>query len=605
MDEIERLRRAIATLWRELPALFGPDWLSLEGVLRTYLLQLMVATSTAERRQLYDQIRFLFFDHIAADERLRRLLARDQATEELATRAAQTAAEETAITAPPPVNQTVTRYSDVLAPTQVPIAQRFAIIVGLTDSPAAGDDNAQAMTVQVGQSIQVVLTTAEPAATLEVLGERRKHLVVQAEQASEPAVFYLVAHQPGSYVIQIDYWYGGQIVATYQRTVAATPHPVPNTTVSSPALALRIGSGHAPYPDVIIRITTGNNQLRYDLHFADTHFVSLEGPPLRIDPEQYRAELMTEIEGLRNDAHKYEGYVLRELTKIGQRLYRDLFPVELRREYRRFRQTVRTLQIISDEPWIPWELLKPYDSEDPAQVVDDDFLCLQYEFARWFTPALPPAPAIAVQNLAAITPHDCDLPSAHAEHDMVRGFAVVYGMADHTPATATLPIIEQLLGGETPIHLWHFACHGHFRPDAPNRSALQLAENAELRPDDLVGPVETRLRTDRPLVFLNACRVGALGLSLTGLGGWAKVLIHNCGVGALIAPLWEVNDRLAHDFSTAFYQALVLPNTTLAQAVQHARQVVKAQSPHDPVWLAYSVYAHPNAQVALGNGVTP
>jgi hypothetical protein len=22
------------------------------------------------------------------------------------------------------------------------------------------------------------------------------------------------------------------------------------------------------------------------------------------------------------------------------------------------------------------------------------------------------------------------------------------------------------------IHLWHFACHGHFRPDAPNRSAF-------------------------------------------------------------------------------------------------------------------------------------
>jgi hypothetical protein len=530
------------------------------------------------------------------------VIATEQA---LATRSAHTTTAEAAPPLPPAVEQTVTRYADVLAPTQVRIAQRFAIIVGLTTSPAPGDDGAQAMTVQVGQPVQVVLSTAEPTDVLEVLGDRIKPLTVQADKASEPAVFYLLAHQPGSYIVQIDYWYGGQIVATYQRTVAATPDPVPDTAVRSPALALPISPLHAAHPDLIIRVTTRNGQLRYDLHFADMHFISFEGPPLRSDPEQFRTGLMIQIESLRGDAHQYEGYILRELTKIGQNLYRDLFPVELRREYRRFRQAVRTLQIISDEPWIPWELIKPFDGEDPANLVDDDFLCLHYEFARWFTPASPPAQAIAVQNLAAITPDDCDLPNAHAEHDMVRGFAVVYGMADHTPATATLPVVEQLLGGATPIHLWHFACHGHFRPDAPNRSALQLAGNAELRPDDLVGPVEIRLRADRPLVFLNACRVGALGLSLTGLGGWARVLIHNCGVGALIAPLWEVNDRLAHDFSTAFYQALCLPNTTLAQAAQYARQIVKAQAPHDPAWLAYSVYAHPNAQVTLGNGVTP
>jgi 1,2-phenylacetyl-CoA epoxidase catalytic subunit len=40
-DENERLRSAIATLWPELPGLFGPDWHRLEGVLRAYLLQLM------------------------------------------------------------------------------------------------------------------------------------------------------------------------------------------------------------------------------------------------------------------------------------------------------------------------------------------------------------------------------------------------------------------------------------------------------------------------------------------------------------------------------------------------------------------------------------
>ena len=111
---------------------------------------------------------------------------------------------------------------------------------------------------------------------------------------------------------------------------------------------------------------------------------------------------------------------MRQLTRIGQRLYRDLFPVELRREYRRFRKEVHTLQIISDEPWIPWELIKPYDSEDRQDRVDDDFLCLQYEFTRWFTPARPPAQAIAIAGSTCITPMDCNLPSALLEQQMVR-----------------------------------------------------------------------------------------------------------------------------------------------------------------------------------------
>ncbi|MCB1745495.1 MAG: CHAT domain-containing protein, partial [Gammaproteobacteria bacterium] len=281
---------------------------------------------------------------------------------------------------------------------------------------------------------------------------------------------------------------------------------------------------------------------------------------------------------------------------------RDLFPIELRREYRRFRRVVRTMQIVSDEPWIPWELVKPYDGEDPSDPVDDDFFCVQYLFARWFTPAAPPAQQIVIRNLAAITPADCDLASAHTEQAMVRGLAARYALNDRTPAAATRRAVEALLGGAEPVELWHFAGHGSFRSDAPNRSALQLENNAALRPDDLVGPVETRLRSDRPLFVLNACRVGSVGLSLTGLGGWAKVLVQDCGVGALIAPLWEVNDQLAQVFCTTFYEALAVPGATVAEAARQARNALKTQAPQDPIWLAYSLFAHPNAQITLGAG---
>jgi len=40
------------------------------------------------------------------------------------------------------------------------------------------------------------------------------------------------------------------------------------------------------------------------------------------------------------------------------------------------------------------------------------------------------------------------------------------------------------------------------------------------------------------------------------------------------------------------------PGRTLASAVCAARHAVRRQAPRDPTWLAYSLYAHPNARLA-------
>jgi len=62
-----------------------------------------------------------------------------------------------------------------------------------------------------------------------------------------------------------------------------------------------------------------------------------------------------------------------------------------------------------------------------------------------------------------------------------------------------------------------------------------------------------------------------------------------------------VDDWLAYGFACAFYDALC-GNQTIAQAAQAARKRIRKMAPNNPTWLAYSLYAHPNARVIFGEG---
>jgi hypothetical protein len=312
---------------------------------------------------------------------------------------------------------------------------------------------------------------------------------------------------------------------------------------------------------------------------------------------------MKEIENLRSgqdvDGTPISDDIARDIEGIGQRLYRELFPKALRREYCRFRKHVQTLQIISDEPWIPWELVKPYEFDSfDGPAFSDDFLCAQFDLARWVMPGTAPAAEILVRSLACVAPLDSGLAAAQSERDYMQSVATRADAHDVTPADATRAQVLDLFRGKTPISLWHFACHGNYRDDDPDQSPLALSKGTSLRPNDLIGPdVEGRLASDRPFVFLNACRVGSIGLSLAGLGGWARVLVEYCRVGGMIAPLWAVTDDPAMQFAQAFYDYSMVPGYTLGQAMRQARLKVRKANSSDPTWLAYSLYAHPNARL--------
>ncbi|RME48896.1 MAG: CHAT domain-containing protein, partial [Caldilineae bacterium] len=120
----------------------------------------------------------------------------------------------------------------------------------------------------------------------------------------------------------------------------------------------------------------------------------------------------------------------------------------------------------------------------------------------------------------------------------------------------------------------HFAGHALFRPDHPEESAWLLSDGPlwaqEIR--------NTLAWTDSPpwLVFANACQAamesGRRADRYQGdVFGLATAFI-NQGVAAYIGPLWPIEDAIALQMAADFYQALLLENATLGEALRFAKR---------------------------------
>ena len=271
-------------------------------------------------------------------------------------------------------------------------------------------------------------------------------------------------------------------------------------------------------------------------------------------------------------------------------------------EWRRI-QTVRagkntlSLLIVSDEPWVPWEMMHTYTKNDNGDFVPEGFLCEQFRLSRWV--AGRRLPEVMALNSALLIAPKSNLESVKKE----KAYFTELGKMQ-PPVTVNAKALEQATEVKDAFtnqkaRLYHFACHGDFESGNPDDSRLLLF-NSSLRPIDIIGPTQVGIEKSRPLIFLNACTSAGEDVSLTGIGGWSKRFV-NAGVTAFIGSLWEVNDTLAAEFAKAFYDQVIVNKAPLGQAFQEARRIIKEKDPGNPTWLAYVLYAHPNGTVTVGS----
>ena len=316
-------------------------------------------------------------------------------------------------------------------------------------------------------------------------------------------------------------------------------------------------------------------------------------------PEAYRAALKARV---RDIAANPAASDADDLKRLGNRVYDDLFPDDLKEAYNGFRESVKTLLITSDEPWIPWELVRPY-GEDFG---DDDFLCTQFAMTRWLR-GKSPRPRFKVESLASLEAGAVDgeefLASAKDECNYLISLADSRHVTNLSPSSSNFEAVKKLLDQGGKIHLWHVAAHGNLGRDDPNDSYIVLTDRL-WRAGDMAGLSKFEIQKTRPLVFFNACLVAQQDYSLGRLGGWPAAWIEQNSCGGFVAPQWSVSSNLAAVFARAFYDAVVgdaeVEGQTLGEAARKARLAVREQAPLDPAWLSYAVYGHPNAEVVFG-----
>lgn len=504
-----------------------------------------------------------------------------------------------------------TRYTDISCPRSATLAERITLTVALTMQQRAESVAKQAVTVVAGK-VEVRLSAPD----FELLSPAEQTIMIEPDEDSQPVVFHLKARALGRHEITVQFWQRGNLIAIAAVPIEIVEQPLAFAPAIVPSLPVNVSLGHVPAPDLTLVVNHTRDHTEFTVVEGGVVIFSTK-TKLELEPRAFVDQVYNEIGLLQrgqDSANERRALnteqIERRIRNLGYRLWDRLIPADLKAFYSHKRASWagqdqrRSLLVQSNEADIPWELIRPYGEGN--ETWEEGFWCETFSFARWLLKrpdtlaGYAPPPRLYLSTLAAIVPV-CypELKAAPDEHVLLYKLIQQHRLTDRSPSRATEAAVIALLE-EGGFDWMHVVTHGaFFAGSALHSSALALEDKQWLPSSAITGPrIRGTLHKQRPAFILNACHVGRSAPLLSGAADWATQLIGS-GAGMLIAPLWSVNDALATAFSKAFYAALLNPErpATLAEAVWHARTAIR--QPDDPTWLAYSLFAHPNATVVL------
>lgn len=309
------------------------------------------------------------------------------------------------------------------------------------------------------------------------------------------------------------------------------------------------------------------------------------------------------------DSPHAKARILAAARGLGRQVYEQFAPPPFREALWRLRDQLgsdfRAIQIVTDDPKVPWELMKP--SREAADGPEEmNFLGIEFRLARWHVGSggkqldRPPQ-ELPLDALHVIAPDYSDLERLPHQEAEVAALSQFEGF--HRTASG-LPGIGELLASD-PSGIVHFSGHGTAANDEAGiaRYAMKLTDGTL----DLMtwrGLLPSRTR-HHPFYFFNACWLGQAQRMAGFVEGWAPAVL-DAGASGYLGSLWPVGDRGAAEFAIRFYGRLHAELESQGQVVVgDLLREVRAEfyQTGDPAYLAYAYYGDPQLRFSASSSV--
>lgn len=293
--------------------------------------------------------------------------------------------------------------------------------------------------------------------------------------------------------------------------------------------------------------------------------------------------------------------VTAQLQGFGRELYRRYAPQDFKNAFWRLRDQLgdrfRSIQIFTDDPLVPWELMRPFRDAEEA-----DFLGIEFQIARWHVGGPSqlerPPRVVRVSELAVISP------TYSAPRDALPAQDIELERLRRVPGYRAVPAgFHGLsrLAASPPEGIVHFAGHSIVRlsPQGIAQYALIL-EDAQV---DLMAwrGLMAKSLPSHPFFFFNSCHLGGALRIADFVEGWGPALL-DVGASGYIGGLWPLGDAGAAEFARRFYDqldpAFLTRPVLVSEILRRARLGFYERA--DPTFLAYVLYGDPFLSLARG-----
>jgi CHAT domain len=441
-----------------------------------------------------------------------------------------------------------------------------------------------------------------------VAGDKIAEIDVPDEKRAETLRFVVEGGAEGAADILVEARQGPRILASF--ALAPIFVDAENKALRRTQVASTIAEGREE--PAVLRIyeiaDRGKVTLRFDLACLDPNISVSDSRelPSGFSRDVYVAEIFRGIESAWTSTNRSYDQFLSRLKSNGIVMAKELLPEKVHDALWRHRDAIRAIQVISEEPFIPWELLYVNDPKSGPQGMG--FLA-EWGLVRWLHSTPWPGPYLTMRDeqVHFVIPNYLDpglqLEGAAAEREML---TKLFGRPREVMAES-ISVTEFLQQEAERCDVLHFACHGEAAQRAVMSADLLMSGTQVdggfttdlLSADQVKTSARFAAAGPNQMVFINACQTGRSGSGISGgVAGFVDAFLRpysERGAGALVGAHWSVNDKLAYSFAEAFYRALK-DGKALVDAARVAREAAKDR--RELTWLAYTIYGNPFARVA-------